>query len=615
MVTAGFALPGFDARLRAFRVYEPVPDTSRPSGYRFDADGTLLWTAEAPSASERNIFTALPDGTMVAFNEANAGTISPYLNTFDATGLIEFVRGQPLGAIVSATPAILDPPSIDPAPDVEYPAFISAHEERRALVMIGANDGMLHAIDARTGLEVWAFIPFNLLPKLKTLRDGQPLDSFGYFVDSSAKIADIKVSGATGSDEWRTYLFVGEGAGGTFYQAFDVTMDGLSSCVGQTAASTSTLLGCFNSTGRISLKWSFPDYSHFDYTYSSAAMPFGDLGSSATAEERTVGQTWSDPAVAQAVNTDGEYVVITGSGFFPYTAELNAAGRGVPVGRALYLLSASTGQLRDYKDVGSDSIAETVDDCSVASPKGCSEIKNALQADPIATGPTDTRFVNAAYIGDLDGKVWKFTIGLDATSGDPRFTADPSNLYSGASANHPLFSSMAFVEVGGTQKYLFFGTGSELLPTNGVSLQYKLVGLLEGSSTSFSIGLTKTDGSADDEKVTAFPAVAGDIVFFTTTSLKPTAPCTLPDAHLYAVTFAGGAAYESANDNDTKFSNNESTKVKTIAGQGRATAPFIVDQHLWFGAGDKISSFGDPQDFNNGVGQIGVRILSWRQLR
>jgi hypothetical protein len=81
------------------------------------------------------------------------------------------------------------------------------------------------------------------------------------------------------------------------------------------------------------------------------------------------------------------------------------------------------------------------------------------------------------------------------------------------------------------------------------------------------------------------------------------------------VTFAGGAAYESANDNDTKFSNNESTKVKTIAGQGRATAPFIVDQHLWFGAGDKISSFGDPQDFNNGVGQIGVRILSWRQLR
>jgi hypothetical protein len=25
--------------------------------------------------------------------------------------------------------------------------------------------------------------------------------------------------------------------------------------------------------------------------------------------------------------------------------------------------------------------------------------------------------------------------------------------------------------------------------------------------------------------------------------------------------------------------------------------------------------FGDPQDFNNGVGQAGVRILSWREVR
>ena len=36
---------------------------------------------------------------------------------------------------------------------------------------------------------------------------------------------------------------------------------------------------------------------------------------------------------------------------------------------------------------------------------------------------------------------------------------------------------------------------------------------------------SKTDGAGDDEKVTAFPAVAGDIVFFTTTTYKPTTPC------------------------------------------------------------------------------------------
>jgi hypothetical protein len=47
----------------------------------------------------------------------------------------------------------------------------------------------------------------------------------------------------------------------------------------------------------------------------------------------------------------------------------------------------------------------------------------------------------------------------------------------------------------------------------------------------------------------------------------------------------------------------------------RATAPFIVDQHLVFSTGDNIQMFGDPTDFNNGVGQAGVRILSWRAVK
>ena len=41
------------------------------------------------------------------------------------------------------------------------------YKNRRALIFVGANDGMIHAIDARTGYEVWAFIPYNLLPKLR----------------------------------------------------------------------------------------------------------------------------------------------------------------------------------------------------------------------------------------------------------------------------------------------------------------------------------------------------------------------------------------------------------------------------------------------------------------
>ena len=54
--------------------------------------------------------------------------------------------------------------------------------------------------------------------------------------------------------------------------------------------------------------------------------------------------------------------------------------------------------------------------------------------------------------------------------------------------------------------------------------------------------------------------------------------------------------------------------VKAITG-ARATAPFVVDQHLAFGTGHKVALFGDSTAYNNGIGQAGVRILSWREVR
>ena len=86
-------------------------------------------------------------------------------------------------------------------------------------------------------------------------------------------------------------------------------------------------------------------------------------------------------------------------------------------------------------------------------------------------------------------------------------------------------------------------------------------------------------------------------------------------SNLYALTYLGGAAYDSTGD-DT-VSGNESPIVRTVL--GRASAPFIVDQHLYFASsgesGASIEILGDPEDFNNGVGQVGVRILSWREIR
>jgi hypothetical protein len=615
-LTSGFTLPGFDAKLRAFRVYEPVADSTKPAGYRFDQDGTPLWVAHTPEADARNIYTVLPTGTVVSFDAANATVLAPYLRANDAAALIAAVRARPLGAIINSTPAILDPPSLDPPPDIDYTAFRDANKGRRSMVFVGGNDGMLHAIDGRLGVEAWAFIPFNLLPKLRLLESGQPVGDFNYFVDSSAKIADIKVGGV-----WRTYMFLGQGPGGTFYNTFDVTMGGMAASVSATSDTESAVLPYFASPSSISFVWSFPRNSAFDWNVGAV----GDLGASATALERTVGETWSDPAIGQVEALSSPYVMFVGSGFLKYSWQLRPFRAGAVAGTTLYMLNAATGAVLASQDIASDGLAETVDDCRAVN--NCTRLKNALQMDPVATGVLDSRFVSRIYVGDLDGRVWRFNVGL--LSGAPVINGAPVRLYD-ATAAHPLFASMATVTIGPTAQYIFVGTGADLLPSNGVNQSYKLLVLQDvGAGTAAltaEILLEATDGTAGDEKVTAFPAVAGDIVFFTTTTQSPLTPCTPFVANLYAFTFTGGPAYDTNGDGrltgatttgsgKTKTTTaGDSTKVTTVAG-ARATAPFVVDQHLVFGAGSELQMFGDPQDFNNGVGQVGVRILSWREIR
>ena len=79
MVTAGMALPGFEGRLRGFRMYEPEADATRPYGWAFVTSGTRLWVSTLPAPDQRNIYTTLPTGGMVALNAANAGLLAPYL--------------------------------------------------------------------------------------------------------------------------------------------------------------------------------------------------------------------------------------------------------------------------------------------------------------------------------------------------------------------------------------------------------------------------------------------------------------------------------------------------------------------------------------------------------
>jgi type IV pilus assembly protein PilY1 len=84
------------------------------------------------------------------------------------------------------------------------------------MVYVGANDGMLHAFDINTGEEKWAFIPNNLLGKLKDLAREDYCHE--YFVDLSPKVAHISTGGLM-----KKVLVGGERGGGNAFFGVDIT--------------------------------------------------------------------------------------------------------------------------------------------------------------------------------------------------------------------------------------------------------------------------------------------------------------------------------------------------------------------------------------------------------
>ena len=357
LITTGFSLPGFDGILRGFRVSSRQVDASTASGYKFVSDGTPLWIASIPpDPNTRNLYTALPDGTMIAFTVANAATLAPLMNLTeaDATAVITSIRSMPLGAIIDSTPAIMNAPSLDPPPDDDLPG-VRRREQEPPQHGLGRNQSRRARSHRRPlGVEVWGFVPLNLLPKLRTLRDGQPVGNFNFFVDGSPKIADVKYGGdmAHAPDRRR-------GAGRHVLSDVRRHAGDQATVLGganpDRDATLAQVLGYFANPTAIPLKWSFPRYSNFcsgvadvpgcdpAVVFDPAIGIYGDLKTSAPPIEKTVGQTWSDPAVGQVLSNAGPYTVLVGSGFFPYTRQQQANRGGVIAGTTFYVLNAEDG--------------------------------------------------------------------------------------------------------------------------------------------------------------------------------------------------------------------------------------------------------------------------------
>ncbi len=153
-----------------------------------------------------------------------------------------------LGDIVYSTPSLAAAPSENYHllyNDPSYGAFLNEYKNRRHVIYAGANDGMFHAFnggfyDSKTksfnttgsedetafelGAELWAYIPFNLLPHLYWLTD--PDYPHVYYCDLQPKIFDAKIKGTATDPEWGTFLVGGMRLGGGMITA-DENKDGI----------------------------------------------------------------------------------------------------------------------------------------------------------------------------------------------------------------------------------------------------------------------------------------------------------------------------------------------------------------------------------------------------
>lgn len=155
-----------------------------------------------------------------------AGDRSEEGKTFN--GVTFRVRNSRLGDIIDSSPVYVGAPSMgwpdrDPfgGSTSRYSSFKQANINRTPIVYTGANDGMLHGFNAKTGAEVMAYIPgfvysTNANAGLHYLTD--PSYQHRYYVDLPPAVSDVYFKNA-----WHTILVGGSGLGGRSLFALDVT--------------------------------------------------------------------------------------------------------------------------------------------------------------------------------------------------------------------------------------------------------------------------------------------------------------------------------------------------------------------------------------------------------
>lgn len=232
----------------------------------------------------------------------------------------------------------------------DYVATRKVSSARVPMLLVGANDGMLHVlnanapkddagnvIDANAGKEIFSYVPRGVLDRLGQVpnTDYTSAGKHIYTMDGSVFVGDVYDATKTGSDsKWRTYAVGTLGAGGKGLFVLDLTdIDK-------------------NGNG-------FDPAKHIILDYSTGEIP-------------EMGHVFNRPIIAPM--KDGDWYVVFGNG-----VESNK-------GSQLILINLRTKAVKKI------------------------DTKAGTGLTGVALLPNESMVMEYAYAGDLDGNVWKFNL-------------------------------------------------------------------------------------------------------------------------------------------------------------------------------------------------------------
>jgi len=280
----------------------------------------------------------------------------------------------------------------------------------KSVIFTATNQGMLHAIDARNGKELWSYIPDpDLFKNLGAYFNRQAGDPHVYGLDGEM-LFDIERNGQlVSSDDLKPItkadLFMGQRRGGSKYFAIDVSGTLPSDVVAESGNNLDILLQADGNTQRkpVERKWTISPSTVFTDGTGASIMPFDRLG-----------QTWAKPVPASLscsflglANCDYKDVLVLAGG---YDAEkydddnlVSSVIAASPAkGNEIYIVDRETGDFL-WKASSSSFPDETTPDATINN--------KLIHSFPSAPTVVDADFNGTAdllFAADISGQIWRF---------------------------------------------------------------------------------------------------------------------------------------------------------------------------------------------------------------